>query len=85
MRSFVYLSDVSCIPEPVMEQLQSYPIELLVLDALFRRKNPSHFSLEESLEAVRRIRPKRTLLVGMSCGMVGGAPTRPMRARSARA
>ena len=39
----------------------------LVLDALRPdRRHPSHFILEESLDAVRRIGPARTLLTGMT-------------------
>ena len=60
-----YMSDVSEIP-PRTEHLLA-GTELLVLDALRPdRRHPSHFILEESLDAARRIRPARTLLTGMT-------------------
>ena len=54
-----YCTDVSRIPE------SSYPLleglDVLVLDALQHRKHTTHFSLEEALEEVARIRPKQAL------------------------
>jgi len=42
--------------------------DVLVLDCLnLTRFNPTHFNLKQSLEVVRRLKPKRTYLVGMSC------------------
>jgi len=60
-----YISDVSEIPASTEELLAG--TELLVLDALRpEHRHTSHFILEESLEAVRRIRPRRTLLTDMT-------------------
>jgi len=63
-----YLSDVSRIPEETMLRLQAVQPEVLVLDCL-REERPyrSHFILNESLEAVRAIRPKGSVyFVGMT-------------------
>jgi phosphoribosyl 1,2-cyclic phosphodiesterase len=62
-----YFSDVSRIPEPVMNQLTANPPDLFILDCL-REHRPyrSHFVLADCLEAVRKIRPRRTFLVGLA-------------------
>mmetsp|Transcript_58601 Transcript_58601/g.156874 ORF Transcript_58601/g.156874 Transcript_58601/m.156874 type:complete len:366 (-) Transcript_58601:42-1139(-) len=65
---FVYLSDVSAVPEKAMEALQGCAAEVLVLDSLLKSgANYSHFGMPQALELVRALRPKRTLLLGMSC------------------
>jgi phosphoribosyl 1,2-cyclic phosphate phosphodiesterase len=63
-----YCTDVSAIPErswPLLEGL-----EVLVIDALRPGKpHPSHFSLEEALAVVERVRPRQTYLTHMSHAM----------------
>ena len=52
-----YCTDVSEIPEsswPLLEDL-----DLLVLDALQYKPHTTHFSLDEAVEVVKRVRPKR--------------------------
>lgn len=62
-----YISDVSRILPETMQIIKQKPVDILVIDTLFReRKYFSHFSLPEALEAVREIRPKKTYLIGMS-------------------
>eukprot|EP00553_Chaetoceros_curvisetus_P015507 CAMPEP_0204644532 /NCGR_PEP_ID=MMETSP0718-20130828/1553_1 /ASSEMBLY_ACC=CAM_ASM_000674 /TAXON_ID=230516 /ORGANISM="Chaetoceros curvisetus" /LENGTH=394 /DNA_ID=CAMNT_0051666139 /DNA_START=1 /DNA_END=1185 /DNA_ORIENTATION=+ len=66
----VYLSDISrMIPETekyILEELP--PTDILVVDSLLQsRKHAVHFNLEEALELVERLRPKRTYIVGISC------------------
>ena len=63
----IYLSDVSAVQPHIMSQLLEYEIEVLVLDCLDKSKSPSHFCLPDSLELIRKLRPKKTFLVGMSC------------------
>ncbi|KDP20454.1 hypothetical protein JCGZ_05299 [Jatropha curcas] len=64
-----YISDVSRIPtttEYVISKSGAGQLDLLILDAL--RKNGSHnvhFCLPQTLEAVKRLRPKQALLIGM--------------------
>ncbi|XP_027342868.1 putative hydrolase C777.06c [Abrus precatorius] len=65
-----YISDVSRIPastEYVISKSGAGQLDLLILDAL--RKTGSHnvhFCLPQALEAVKRLCPKRTLLIGMN-------------------
>jgi phosphoribosyl 1,2-cyclic phosphate phosphodiesterase len=45
------------------------PTDVLVIDALTLdgANHPTHYNLKQALELVRRLQPKRTLVVGMSC------------------
>ncbi|KAL7533834.1 hypothetical protein ACHAXR_005471 [Thalassiosira sp. AJA248-18] len=66
----VYLSDISRLPKEtetyIMNELPE--TDILVLDALsVDGINATHVNLQQALELVRRLKPKRTLLVGMSC------------------
>lgn len=54
-----YCTDVSSIPEPTFDLLEG--LDVLVLDALQYRKHITHFSVEQAIEAARRIGAKRTL------------------------
>lgn len=65
---FIYLSDVSKVPDDTMAILKSTQAEVLVVDALLKSApHYSHFGLPQALELVRLLRPKRALLIGMSC------------------
>jgi len=55
---FAYCTDVSRIPDESLELLRG--LEVLVLDALRRRPHPTHFSLEQAVEAAGRIGAHRT-------------------------
>jgi phosphoribosyl 1,2-cyclic phosphate phosphodiesterase len=59
-----YCTDVSVIPErswPLLEGL-----EVLVLDALRPKPHPGHFSVEQALAVIERLRPRRAYLTHMS-------------------
>lgn len=55
-----YLTDVKTIPEESMPLLEG--LDVLVLTALRQSQHPAHMTLEESLEMVERIGPKRAYL-----------------------
>jgi len=63
----VYLSDISRMLPETLEYITTklpQPTDVLVLDSLHpERKNPVHFSLEEAVELVKQIAPKRTYIV----------------------
>jgi phosphoribosyl 1,2-cyclic phosphate phosphodiesterase len=65
MGAVAYCTDVSGIPEtswPLLEDL-----DVFVIDALRPTKpHPSHFSLEEALAAINRLKPRRAYLTHMS-------------------
>jgi len=58
--SFAYVTDCSAIPPRSMEQLQG--LDVLVLDALRHREHPTHFNVDQALEAIAALRPARAYL-----------------------
>jgi phosphoribosyl 1,2-cyclic phosphate phosphodiesterase len=62
-----YCTDVSKIPDasyPLLEDL-----DVLVLDALQRKKHTTHFSLEEAIAHAQRINAKRTFFTHIAHGL----------------
>jgi len=59
-----YCTDVNAIPPESWPLLEG--LDVLVLDALRPRPHPGHFSLDESLAVIARVKPKRTYLTHMS-------------------
>ena len=55
--SFAYLTDCSSIPDATWPLLEG--VDLLVVDALRERPHPTHFTLNQALEVVARVRPSR--------------------------
>lgn len=55
---FAYCTDCSLIPESSFALLED--LDVLVLDALRHRPHPTHFNLEQAVEAARRIGARRT-------------------------
>ncbi|MCB1141455.1 MAG: MBL fold metallo-hydrolase [Leptospiraceae bacterium] len=55
---FAFITDVSKIPEETFSRLKD--LEILVLDALRIEKHPTHFNLEEAIEAAFRIGAQKT-------------------------
>lgn len=56
--SFAYVTDCSQISDASIKQLEG--LDTLVLDALRHRAHPTHFTLEQALEMVERLRPRMT-------------------------
>jgi len=54
-----YLTDVSQIPDESWALLEG--LDVVVLDGLQWKKHTTHFSLDEAMEAARRIGAKQTL------------------------
>lgn len=59
-----YCTDVSRIPESSWSELEG--LDVLILDALRRAPHPTHLSLDQALEVVDRLRPRRTYLTHLS-------------------
>ena len=57
---FAYCTDTDEIPESSLRRLEG--LDTLVLDALRYRPHPTHFNVDQALEVVRRLRPRRTYL-----------------------
>ena len=63
-----YCTDVSSIPDESWPLLEG--LDVLVIDALRPGKpHPSHFSLEQALDAIARVRPRQAYLTHMSHAM----------------
>lgn len=58
-----YCTDVSAFPDGSPEKLKN--LDLLIIDALQYRRHASHFSLDEALEWIERLKPKRAILTHM--------------------
>jgi phosphoribosyl 1,2-cyclic phosphate phosphodiesterase len=59
-----YCTDVSRIPEESWPLLEG--LDTLILDALRPEPHPTHFSLEQALAAIERLRPRRSWLTHLS-------------------
>ena len=63
-----YIPDISGIPEESEKLFKN--LDILIIDALrpqgFHR---SHFTLEQSLEVVRKYKPKKTFLTDITCNI----------------
>jgi phosphoribosyl 1,2-cyclic phosphate phosphodiesterase len=62
--SAAYLTDFSEIPEASMQQLNG--LDILFLDALRHEPHPTHSTIENSLEIVKRLKPKRAFFTHIS-------------------
>ncbi|MBX3596350.1 MAG: MBL fold metallo-hydrolase [Rhizobiaceae bacterium] len=58
-----YCSDVSAFPDATAAKLHG--LDWLVIDALQYRTHPSHFSLNEALDWIDRLKPKQAVLTHM--------------------
>ncbi|KAJ7693607.1 beta-lactamase-like protein [Mycena rosella] len=65
----VYLSDCGAIPDDAWRSLlpaSGRQLPVCILDCLHLRSHPSHFGLDQSIAAARKIGAKRTYLLGFS-------------------
>lgn len=64
IKDFAYLTDVKSILDEEKEKLHN--LDVLVLDALHRTPHHSHLSLEESLDLIQELKPKKAYLIHLS-------------------
>ncbi len=57
---FSYITDANFIPDDTIEQIKGSKI--LVLNALRKRKHPTHFCLSEALEIIEKVKPEKAYL-----------------------
>ncbi|MFQ5330271.1 MAG: MBL fold metallo-hydrolase [Thermodesulfobacteriota bacterium] len=65
--NIAYLTDCSGIPEPSLVKLAG--IDFLIVGALRHKPHPSHFTVQEALDAAKMIAPGRTILTHLSHGL----------------
>jgi len=75
---FAYVTDCSRIPEESAARLTG--LDVLILDALRYRRHSTHFSVEEALAEVERLRPRRTILTHLAHEIDSAAPRFPLPA-----
>jgi len=63
-QSLAYCTDVSRIPPETFPLLED--LDVLVIDALRYRHHPTHMTIDQALEQIDRIRPKRAWLTHMA-------------------
>lgn len=64
VNDFAYITDVSHIPDNVMEELKG--VHTFVVDAVRYRPHPNHFHYERALEVAKEVGARRTLLTHLS-------------------
>lgn len=64
INNFCYITDANFIPDETLQKMEG--TDVLVLNALQKEKHVSHFNIEEAIEQVARIKPKRTYFTHIS-------------------
>jgi phosphoribosyl 1,2-cyclic phosphate phosphodiesterase len=64
--NLAYCTDVNRIPDESWRLLED--LDTLVLDALRFEPHPTHFSLQEALAVIERLKPRQTLFTHLSHG-----------------
>jgi phosphoribosyl 1,2-cyclic phosphate phosphodiesterase len=59
-----YCTDTNGVPEPSMSLLEG--LDTLVIGALRYTPHPTHFCIDEAMEVVKRLKPRRTILTHMA-------------------
>ena len=67
-RDLAYCTDCSALPQAARDALRG--LDLLVIDALQWRKHPTHLTVDEALEVVDDLQPRRALFTHMSHGVL---------------
>ena len=67
IKSFAYLTDVKTISDIELEKLKE--LDILVINALRYEPHPSHLNIEEALEIIDIIKPKKTYFTHISHNM----------------
>ena len=57
---FAYITDCSQIPDSSMEKMEG--LDLLILGALRHKPHSTHFSIDEALDVIKKLKPKKALL-----------------------
>jgi phosphoribosyl 1,2-cyclic phosphate phosphodiesterase len=67
INNFAYVTDFSAIDESEMEKLKG--LDVLAIDALRVFPHPAHLTLDQALELVEKLQPKRAYFIHMSHDM----------------
>ncbi|GAB7257598.1 MBL fold metallo-hydrolase [Polaribacter sp. OB-PA-B3] len=64
IENIAYLTDVKTIEKSELDKLKN--LDILIVNALRLDAHPTHFNLEEALDFVRKIKPKKTFFTHIS-------------------
>ena len=64
LRDIAFCTDVSRIPDESWPLLEG--LDVLIIDALREKPHPTHFSIDQSLEVVERVKPRQTYFTHIS-------------------
>lgn len=64
IEKFAYITDANYISEEELEKIKG--VDVLVLNALRKETHISHFTLEEALETIKQVNPKKAYLTHIS-------------------
>ncbi len=67
IKNFAYLTDVKTISDKELQKLKE--LDTLVINALRFEPHPSHLNIDEALELISKIKPKKTLFTHISHNM----------------
>jgi len=67
VENIAYLTDCSGIPAASLRKLEG--LDLLIVGALRHKPHPSHFTVQEAVDAAKLIAPGRTILTHLSHGL----------------
>jgi phosphoribosyl 1,2-cyclic phosphate phosphodiesterase len=73
---FAYLTDCNAIPDASMALLSD--LDVLVLDALRRRRHPTHFTLQEAVETARAVGARQTYFTHIAHDLGHAATSREL-------
>ncbi|MDC1223910.1 MBL fold metallo-hydrolase [Pelagibacteraceae bacterium] len=62
-----YASDISLIYKETYSLFKN--LDYFVVDCLWKRKHPAHFNLDQVLDIVKLLKPKKTILTNMHCDL----------------
>lgn len=60
-----YCTDTNQIPDESLDKLRD--LDVLIIDGLRHEPHPTHFSVDESLEVIEKLRPRKAYLTHCSC------------------
>jgi phosphoribosyl 1,2-cyclic phosphate phosphodiesterase len=64
IENFAYLTDVKSVDNKELDKLKN--LDILVINALRIDKHPTHFNLEEALDFIKKVNPKKAYITHIS-------------------
>ncbi len=59
-----YITDASLLPEETIDAIMN--LDILIINALKYKKHPTHFNVEEALDIIEKVKPKKAYLTHLS-------------------